>query len=211
MNKAVQIMAKVIGIFSTPVMKADGFADAELIQGLTDIANTFQLDSNSASDLLTHTEMIAADNEFINGRLKEKAVPHLVNFGELLFAEKLDWTIKESWINVLKRGGSQFMHTHANSFISGVIYVTKPHTSAATIFRRPSGGTEFIFKNDVPNGHISSDHWQVPDVQQGDLLLFPSYLLHGVPPNDGAMRISLAFNAIPNRLDSLGYKISFAP
>jgi hypothetical protein len=41
------------------------------------------------------------------------------------------------------------------------------------------------------------------------MVLFPSYLMHAVPPNQGARRISLAFNAIPARLDSWGYSIRF--
>jgi hypothetical protein len=31
-----------------------------------------------------------------------------------------------------------------------------------------------------------------------------------VPPNEGGQRISLAFNAIPARLDSWGYTIGFS-
>jgi hypothetical protein len=50
----------------------------------------------------------------------------------------------------------------------------------------------------------------VPEVVPGDLLLFPSYLLHEVPANEGAPRVSLSFNAIPNRLTSWGYRIHFS-
>jgi uncharacterized protein (TIGR02466 family) len=137
--------------------------------------------------------------------------PHLVKFGTLLFAAELQWSVKELWLNVLEHGGSQFMHTHANSFVSGIVYVTRPHESAGTVFRKSTGGGEFIFKNDVPLGHYSSDSWMVPEATSGDLVLYPSHLLHGVPPNEGAQRITVAFNAIPDRLDSLGYRIRFAP
>jgi hypothetical protein len=41
------------------------------------------------------------------------------------------------------------------------------------------------------------------------LVLFPSYLMHAVPPNPGPLRISLAFNAIPTGLNSWGYAVSF--
>jgi uncharacterized protein (TIGR02466 family) len=117
--------------------------------------------------------------------------------------------IKEAWVNVLETGGSQFMHTHANSFVSGIVYLTQPDASSNTVFRKPSGSAEYIFKNDVPLDHYSSDTWIMSDVSPGDLLLYPSYLSHGVPPNEGQRRVTMAFNAIPNRLDSLGYKIRF--
>ena len=44
----------------------------------------------------------------------------------------------------------------------------------------------------------------------GDLVLFPSYLLHEVPLNHGDLRITLAFNAIPSRLDAWGYAIGLS-
>ena len=49
-----------------------------------------------------------------------------------------------------------------------------------------------------------------PHPEPGDAVLFPSYLMHAVPPNAGERRVSLAFNAIPSRLDSWGYTIGFS-
>ena len=40
------------------------------------------------------------------------------------------------------------MHNHANSFISGVVYLTPTHPDARTVFMKPLGGTDFSFKND---------------------------------------------------------------
>ena len=71
----------------------------------------------------------------------------------------------------------------------------------------------FIFRNDharVTPGPFSADKWVSPSPQPGDLVLFPSYLMHAVPPNAGARRVSLAFNAIPMRLDSWGYTVGFS-
>jgi len=204
-------VSKVIGLFPTPLMKTDRFLGADVIARFAGNARSLHTDSNTATNLLSHTQMIDPQEDIASRRLSEMVVPHLVNFGEILFAEKLQWSVKEMWLNVLETGGSQFMHTHANSFISGVVYITKPHASTNTVFRKSAGGGEFLFKNDVPIGHYSSDSWVVSDVEPGDLVLFPSYLLHGVPPNQGGQRITVAFNAIPHRLDSLGYKIRFLP
>jgi hypothetical protein len=51
----------------------------------------------------------------------------------------------------------------------------------------------------------------MPEPDPGDLILFPSYLLHEVPVNQGSERVTLAFNAIPHRLDAWGYSVSFQP
>jgi hypothetical protein len=42
-------------------------------------------------------------------------------------------------------------------------------------------------------------------------VLFPSYLYHEVPRNQGEQRITVSFNAIPDSLDCWGYRINFAP
>jgi uncharacterized protein (TIGR02466 family) len=202
-------MASVMGLFPTPVMRVDGLLDDASLADLLTSALADSRDGNSATDLLSHTAMMDPERDAGFRLLVERVAPHLVAFGELLFAERLDWLVKEAWMNVLETGGSQFMHTHANSFVSGIVYLTTPHPSAHTMFRKPGGGSEFIFKNDVPLDHFSSDTWLFRDAVAGDLLLYPSYLSHGVPPNEGGRRVTLAFNAIPNRLDSLGYRIRF--
>ena len=69
------------------------------------------------------------------------------------------------------------------------------------------GGTEFSFKNDhagVTTGPYNADKWISPQPEPGDLVLFPSYLMHAVPPNPGERRITLAFNAIPTHARLLG-------
>src|SRR5262249_54283983 len=71
----------------------------------------------------------------------------------------------------------------------------------------------FLFKNDhsrTTPGPFSADKWISPAPSPGDMVLFPSYLMHAVPPNQGERRITLSFNAIPLRLDSWGYVIRFS-
>jgi uncharacterized protein (TIGR02466 family) len=139
--------------------------------------------------------------------------PKLIDYGAHLFGERLAWSVKEMWVNVLGTGGRQAMHNHANSFISGVVYLTPTHPSSQTVFMKSPGGTEFMFKNDHPGvapSEYSADKWISPAPQPGDLVLFPSYLMHAVPPNQGDRRITLSFNAIPAQLDSWGYVIRFS-
>lgn len=136
-----------------------------------------------------------------------------MKFASLLFGEQLDWSIKEIWTNVLETGGHVAIHTHSNSFVSGIIYLTEPHPSARTVFHRSIGGREFIFSNDNPNAEIgpfNGNKWMAPEAKPGDMALFPSYMLHEVPRNEGRQRMSVAFNAIPDRLDAWGYTVRFS-
>ena len=121
--------------------------------------------------------------------------------------------MKEMWVNVMDRDGRQAMHNHANSFVSGVVYLTPSDDSARTVFMKSPGGTDVVFRNDharMTPGPYSADKWVSPSPAPGDAVFFPSYLMHAVPTNPGARRITLAFNAIPTHIDSWGYKIAFS-
>jgi uncharacterized protein (TIGR02466 family) len=205
---------EVIGLFPTPLARIPGMIDADLIGRLTDRALADHKDANVATGLLSHTRMLDPGQDPLFAELAEQIVPELAAFGRLLFGELLDWRVKEMWMNVLERGGSQFMHTHANSFISAIVFLTRPDPRAHTVFHRAMGSGEFVFKHDGPNvevGQFNGDKWILPVAEPGDLVIYPSHLLHGVPPNQGERRITIALNAIPDRLDSHGYRIRFAP
>lgn len=168
---------------------------------------------NNASANLVHTALLRPSDSPLLVDVAASITPLLTDFGALLFGERLGWSLKEMWVNVMELGGRQAMHNHANSFISGVVYLTSTDPAARTVFMRAPGGTEFSFKNDhegITTGPYNADKWISPQPEPGDIALFPSYLMHAVPPNPGGRRITLAFNAIPTRLDSWGYKIAFS-
>jgi uncharacterized protein (TIGR02466 family) len=183
-----------------------------LVQGLVEHFSERATQDNNSSNHLSHTAMLKPEDSPLLGEAAEQVLPKLAEFGTHLFGERLRWGLKEMWVNVLDRGGRQAVHNHANSFISGVVYLTPTHTSSRTVFMKSPGGHDFSFKNDhagiTPN-QFSADKWVSPEPTPGELVLFPSYLMHAVPPNQGERRITLSFNAIPARLDSWGYVIRF--
>lgn len=206
-------MDEVIGLFPTPFMRCPAVLGAALIDGLVAHFSGLAQRANNSSANLAHTEMLRPGDSPLLVEAASLITPKLVDFGALLFGERIGWSLKEVWVNVLDSGGRQAMHNHANSFISGVVYLTPTHPESQTVFMKSPGGTDFVFKNDhagMTPGPYSADKWVSPAPQPGDLVLFPSYLMHAVPPNPGERRITLSFNAIPVRLDSWGYAIRFA-
>ena len=204
---------EVIGLFPTPFMRVRGALPSALVAALVEQFSAFAVRDNSSSPNLTHTEMLRPGDSPLFIEAAQRVTPKLVDFGELLFGERIGWSVKEMWVNVLDTGGRQAMHNHANSFVSGVVYLTPTHPAAQTVFMKSPGGADFAFKNDhakMTPGPYSADKWISPKPEPGDLVLFPSYLMHAVPPNPGERRITMAFNAIPSRLDSWGYAITFA-
>lgn len=206
-------MVEVIALFPTPFMRVAGALDGALVRGLVEHFSGRAVRENNSSDHLSHTEMLRPSDSPLFVQAAALITPRLVEFGALMFGERLGWSLKEMWVNVLDTGGRQAMHNHANSFISGVVYLTPTHPSAQTVFMKSPGGTDFAFKNDhagTSPGPYSADKWISPAPAPGDLVLFPSYLMHAVPPNAGERRITMAFNAIPTRLDSWGYTVAFS-
>jgi hypothetical protein len=206
-------MYEVTGLFPTPFMRAPGVLPGELVSGLIQHFSTLVDRTNNASANLSHTALLQPGDSPLLVAAAHRITPLLSEFGALLFGERLGWSLKEMWVNVLDTGGRQAMHNHANSFISGVVYLTRTHAEARTVFMKSPGGTDFAFKNEhagVNAGPYSADKWISPSPTPGDVVLFPSYLMHAVPANPGERRITLAFNAIPTHLDSWGYRISFS-
>lgn len=117
-------------------------------------------------------------------RIGAKADPETLNLK--LFA----------WMNVNPTGGFNAPHTHPGAHWSGVYYVSQPKVE-----KGDSGMIEFLDpRTDLPN-------WRLLDAPSfrikkklrpvpGDLLLFPSYLMHWVYPNEAdGERVTVAFNA----------------
>lgn len=206
-------MDDIIGLFPTPFLRAPAAVPPLLVEALVELFAAKASTRNDSSSQLSHTEMLRPGDSPLLVELAGLLTPKLVEFGAVMFGEKMGWSMKEMWVNVLETGGRQAMHNHANSFMSGVVYLTRTHASARTVFMKSPGGTDFIFRNDHPGaaqGPYNADKWVSPEPAPGDLVLFPSYLMHAVPPNAGEQRITLAFNAIPTRLNSWGYEVAFS-
>src|SRR5262245_35976708 len=120
-------MDEVFGLFPTPFMRAPATLRAPLVAQLIEhFAARARRDNNSSANL-SHTEMLRPDDSPLLVEAAGLIAPKLVDFGTQLFGERLPWLLKEMWINVLDTGGRQAMHNHANSFISGVVYLTRTH------------------------------------------------------------------------------------
>jgi len=206
-------MDEVIPLFPIPFLRAPAVLPLPLVGKLITHFEAKAFRPNTSSQNLSHTTMLKPSDSPLLVDVASLVTPKLVDFGVHLFGERMGWSLKEMWVNVLDEGGRQAMHNHANSFISGVVYLTPTHPGSQTVFMKSPGGTDFAFKNDharMTPGPFNADKWISPAPSPGDMVLFPSYLMHAVPPNQGARRITLSFNAIPTRLDSWGYTIGFS-
>jgi uncharacterized protein (TIGR02466 family) len=146
--------------------------------------------------------------------LAGKLLARVATFGTMLLGDSLRWTIKEMWANVLQPGGHQTLHNHANSIVSGIVYLTPTAGATQTVFVRGLGGHDFKFTHQnksTRTNRFNAERWISPDAQAGDCVLLPQFPASRGPAQPDGVRVSIAFNAIPDRLDAWGYGVSLTP
>ena len=125
-------MSEVFELFPTPFMRVAKVISPDRVQALRDRFAPEASHANPRSAELTHTTILPPSGDPLLEELEATVLPSLVDFGVHLFGERLTWQIKELWFNVLRHGGRQSVHNHANCFISGVLYLSECHPSANT-------------------------------------------------------------------------------
>lgn len=203
---------RIEAIFPTPVAHAVAVVGAELVGALVQQALSSKLQSNDRIARLSHSRFVTVADLDASGALRTTLLQAVENFGTTVIGERRSWKIKEAWINVMEPGGNQGMHLHANSIVSGVLYLTQVHESARLVFHKPEGG-QFVLSNahdGVALNTYNAARRQAGDTKPGDLILFPSHLLHSVPVNLGSRRVTIAFNAIPDRVSAWGYELALS-
>src|SRR3954465_5570976 len=127
-------MHEVIPLFPIPFMRVPHALGGDLVQRLVEHFSVLASQPNNSSEHLSHTAVLHPSESPLYVQAAVLITPLLAEFGSLLFGEQLGWSLKEMWVNVLDTGARQAMHNHANSFISGVVYLTRTHEDARTVF-----------------------------------------------------------------------------
>jgi len=135
-------------------------------------------------------------DEFTNfvDTVTDMSLSCLKDYGFVDGAYKLE--MLNGWFNVNQKGNSNQIHTHSGSFISGTYYVQAEQDQSELIFYK-NFTEDFIISSagQIENyTGISGATCRYPP-RTGRLILFPSYVPHGVMPSTSDNeRISLAFN-----------------
>jgi len=123
-----------------------------------------------------------------------KSLQCLNDYGYVQNAYKLE--MLNAWFNINQEGNSNQIHTHGGSFISGVYYA-KANTDQSELIFYKNFTEDYIITSagDIEQfTPISGATCRYPP-KTGRLVLFPSYIPHGVMPSTSKdERISLAFN-----------------
>lgn len=118
----------------------------------------------------------------------------------------IDWKVN-AWANINGRGNSNNVHSHPGAYWSGTYYVHIDRDPAKDDPKSMNGQFEMLDPRGVipimyaphlamkVKGCLTAGLAEFHTPQPGDMILFPSWLLHAVMPYTGdGKRISVAFN-----------------
>ena len=117
--------------------------------------------------------------------------------------------ITDCWVNVTRKNGWQFKHSHANAFISGTYYLNFPDGSPGLTLSNSTIQKTSPYMSAVPrnqNQYNSETLTMMPD--EGILFLWSSNLTHetGIIEED-ITRVSISMNFVPAELDTGVYRL----
>lgn len=111
--------------------------------------------------------------------------------------DKTHISIDNIWININPKCGFNRPHVHPGSTFSGVYYAKCQTDGSSIVFQHPATNFQYHINPDTVvdwNDFVSATIRYTPN--EGDLLIFPAFLVHYVEPNwHDEDRISIAFNA----------------
>ena len=126
--------------------------------------------------------------------LREFIEDSMLEYFKSIHAPKFDVSLymTQSWANYTQKGQFHHKHSHTNSLVSGVFYPQANKKVDKIYFYKE--GYERIKIPAVEFNPYNSESWWF-EVGSGDLILFPSHLMHMVQTKeDDNTRISIAFN-----------------
>jgi uncharacterized protein (TIGR02466 family) len=187
-------------VFPTPIYKVNiGNLSEEQYKFVTNQNYTKRITGTHGKD-----ETNVLENEIFLS-LKNKILLEVNFFAKEVYKYiDVEFYITHSWLNYNPKNSYHNMHRHTNSVFSGAYYINIPSNCPGLYFYTSNLS---MFEIDVSeNNVINSNSWMMP-VKNGDLLIFPSTLMHGVPENEGNNdRYTLAFNTFIK--GTIGYKNS---
>ena len=113
------------------------------------------------------------------------------------FNPSMQQVITEAWVNINQRGHFNYSHDHPGSLFSAVYYVKGGPDKGEIELKTPVIQHTYTISNEmVGNFNAFTGHAMVIPPVTGDLLIFPSWLLHRVNMSrSDEDRISIAFNS----------------
>ena len=114
---------------------------------------------------------------------------------------KFSAKILNPWLNKYSRGGFQEIHYHDDCDIAGVVFLNDGEDFSKFYFW-DAHHTSFTKPWIKILTQMKLSNIYYPEVKAGDVLLFPSHMLHGVSPhNCDIIRETFSFNVVVTNVE----------
>ena len=159
---------------------------------ITDILQIPSGPSNGSTNIIKHSVDVDLNYSYFNPELFTFLDEYLRKIAEEQYLPEAKLSITECWGTVSHKFQKHHRHTHPNSILSGIVYLTD--SDAATEFYLDN---PFNWAHDVI--HTAKDGFSKVQVKvtpsAGKVIIFPSNLEHGTAANlSNDKRITLSFN-----------------
>jgi len=146
---------------------------------------------------ITTKDVLVLENPKLAGlkKLIEEALQdYLIQIYNPINPDKIRLVVTQSWLNYTDKTQYHHKHYHHNSIVSGCLYINARKESDSIVFTKRATGEPWQIQA-LEQNYFNCNEFSVP-VETGDIVLFPSNLIHSVPQtNHEYTRISLAFNS----------------
>jgi len=193
-------------LFAAPVMKTNlDIGDLERYRSFALIKRAQENRQEKQKEKIVKSNVGGWHSKMLD--LKDKTMTMLLNkigqpidnFLDYYQLDKDKYTAEysEAWFIVNEKNNYNVPHIHQNSFLSGVFYLQTYDNTGDIVFHHHAKNIDYhkqpndAFKNYEPH---NSEIWKITP-QNGDLIVFPSFLYHSVSENKSEdLRIILSFN-----------------
>lgn len=186
---------ELVSLFPTSLLVNNigrGLTDEEL-DCVLDYQDTVRANTGN----ITTKDVLVLENPKLAGlkKLVEEALQdYLTQVYNPINPDKIRLVVTQSWLNFTDKTQYHHKHYHHNSIISGCLYINARKDSDCIMFTKRATGEPWQIQA-LEQNYFNCNEFTVP-VETGDLVLFPSNLIHSVPQTDhDYTRISLAFNS----------------
>ena len=190
------------GLFPIPLYRAHRYSNLDPTEeaDIEDVIKAGSLiNKEAASNNTFSLNKYVFETKLVN--LKEFCEKHIKIYVKevlgIIEKEEVAFHITQSWLNITKPGENHAPHWYPNSIISGVFYISIKEDDQISFYDPYYKSKQMIQIERTHYQNWNSDVYNI-NVNNNELILFPSWLEHGIAPNENTTmntdRISLAFN-----------------
>jgi uncharacterized protein (TIGR02466 family) len=179
----------------TPIFPKVLYRTTELYEYSEDEINYFKsldIDHKKNVSVSSNRKVLNQDNlKKIRSHIEQHIKSYVYDVLEI--DPSIEFYITESWVNYMPKDGYHHEHTHPNSVVSGVLYITGGESPIC--FANHQTKPFSCLKLQTTNTNLYNSQGYTFKNIPGSLILFPSDTIHYVEDNPhDSVRVSLSFN-----------------